>query len=635
MSRNRSLSNHGSSAYTNTGTGDAQLPTNAGVATMISDVTLSPGTIDPTQTVLSNALAAGMTYFNTASSKLRIYDGSAWNDATTTVEGVYDVTEFTGIAAQTTIAIVYDIGLVQVLLNGVQLANSDFTATTGTNIVLAVAVTNADDIITVIRWGAVTTSTFLGTAATLDTGTAAGELPTNADLATGAFTTVGTAATKNTGVTAGTLPFAEDVVLIQPSGNVGIGDAAPSSKLTVYDTASDEQIKLGYSSTYEWSLGRAAADGSLVIKGYNGASSTDVAHFSLNGNVGIGRVPVNTLRPSIELKEGGSIFGYNNQLHVAANLYYDQGWKAMATGGGALSVTDASGHKFYTSAPVSAGTAASPDEKMRLDSSGNLLVGKTAASLAVEGIELRSNGVLTSTKSAGVPLELNRLTNDGEILKLRKDTVTVGSIGSYTGDNLTIGTGAVGVRFDSGLNTLIPHNVSTNANQDATIILGNPSVRFKDLYLSGGAYLGGTADANKLDDYEEGAWTPTFTANGGTQPTIVYGTRSGLYTKIGKLVTIQGFLALSSVSGVVSGIAQIGGLPFTMTSSLSDHAVGNFAGAGLDFSRPICPGLTRLTTSTVGFLSSQLDGSGWGWETVSIFTSGDQIRFSMTYMTDQ
>ena len=32
--------------------------------------------------------------------------------------------------------------------------------------------------------------------------------------------------------------------------------------------------------------------------------------------------------------------------------------------------------------------------------------------------------------------------------------------------------------------------------------------RFKDLYLSGGVYLGGTGSANQLDDYEEGTWTP-------------------------------------------------------------------------------------------------------------------------------
>jgi len=628
MSRNRSLSNHGSSAYSNTGTADSELPTNAGVAVLISDVTLPPSAVDPTQTVLSNALAAGMTYFNTASSKLRIYDGSAWNDATTTVEGVYDVTEFTGIATETTIAIVYDIGLVQVLLNGVQLANSDFTATTGTNIVLAMAVTNADDIITVIRWGAVTTSTFLGTAATLDTGTAAGELPTNADLATGAFTTVGTAATKNTGVTAGTLPFAEDVVLIQPSGNVGIGDAAPSSKLTVYDTASDEQIKLGYSSTYEWSLGRAAADGSLVIKGYNGASSTDVAHFSLNGNVGIGRVPVNTLRPSIELKEGGSIFGYNNQLHVAANLYYDQGWKAMATGGGALSVTDASGHKFYTSAPVSAGTAASPDEKMRLDSSGNLLVGTTNVDNSDQGIELRNDGRLFATATSSSSA-FNRKTTDGDILQFAKDSVTVGSIGTIYGyTKITSGDGANGSGLFFGAGKIYP--VAANSViTDNAIDIGDPTLRFKDLHLSGGVVFGtpsGSASSNTLDDYEEGTWTPyidnaTLTVAGAG------------YTKVGRLVTVQAYLQGMSIPNTTDGF-YIKGLPFPQASAggtygagqISYCASGNLSGTNL---------LTHPSATTM--YMHYIDGTSQAPLTNAQYLARNStglMIFQMTYMSN-
>ena len=42
------------------------------------------------------------------------------------------------------------------------------------------------------------------------------------------------------------------------------------------------------------------------------------------------------------------------------------------------------------------------------------------------------------------------------------------------------------------------------ARVDATVDLGVSAHRFKDLYLSGGVYLGGTGSANYLDDYEEG-----------------------------------------------------------------------------------------------------------------------------------
>jgi len=229
---------------------------------------------------------------------------------------------------------------------------------------------------------------------------------------------------------------------------------------------------------------------------------------------------------------------------------------------------------------------------------------------------------------------LNKLDNDGEILQLRKDGTTVGSIGGNSSD-IYIGSGDTGLYFSTSNSAIYPVNTATGAGSDATTDIGYPTRRVKDLYLSGGVYLGGTGAANKLDDYEEGTWTPTVTANSGTQPTIVYGARYGSYTKIGNLVTIQGYFNLSSVSGTVSGVAQIGGLPFTISSSGSDYSVGNFTGNGLNFSRPACPGFTRISVSSFGFLSSSLDNTGWGWETVSIFTSTDEVRLSITYQTDQ
>ena len=63
---------------------------------------------------------------------------------------------------------------------------------------------------------------------------------------------------------------------------------------------------------------------------------------------------------------------------------------------------------------------------------------------------------------------------------------------------------------------------------DNTIDLGQAGGRFKDLYLSGGVYLGGTGAANKLDDYEEGTWTPTAQLYSGTMTV-----NSATYTKIG------------------------------------------------------------------------------------------------------
>jgi hypothetical protein len=93
--------------------------------------------------------------------------------------------------------------------------------------------------------------------------------------------------------------------------------------------------------------------------------------------------------------------------------------------------------------------------------------------------------------------------------------------------------------------------------------------QFKDLYLSGGVYLGGTVAANLLDDYEEGDYDVTITC--GTSGTVTVDTafNRGAYTKVGRLVTVHGFVTVVSVSSPV-GFFRIN-LPFT-PASLTDRA---------------------------------------------------------------
>jgi hypothetical protein len=96
----------------------------------------------------------------------------------------------------------------------------------------------------------------------------------------------------------------------------------------------------------------------------------------------------------------------------------------------------------------------------------------------------------------------NRKTDDGDIVLFRKDGTTVGSIGTANG-YMELGSSDTGIRFYTPSDAVIPANPSTNSARDAAIDLGISSQRFKDLYLSGGVYLGGTVAANYLDDYEE------------------------------------------------------------------------------------------------------------------------------------
>ena len=81
-----------------------------------------------------------------------------------------------------------------------------------------------------------------------------------------------------------------------------------------------------------------------------------------------------------------------------------------------------------------------------------------------------------------------------------------------------------------------------------------------------------SADANTLDDYEEGTWTPVISGSS-TNPTVGYNFRYATYVKVGKNVTLNGHFRTSSVSGG-SGDVWITGLPFAVDNTSFYTTVG-------------------------------------------------------------
>ena len=81
-----------------------------------------------------------------------------------------------------------------------------------------------------------------------------------------------------------------------------------------------------------------------------------------------------------------------------------------------------------------------------------------------------------------------------------------------------------------------------------------------------------SADANTLDDYEEGTFTPTIGGSGG-QSGQAYTTQSGHYIKIGKMVVVNVNITLSTL-GSITGTAQIQSLPFTSDTTANYIATG-------------------------------------------------------------
>jgi hypothetical protein len=174
-----------------------------------------------------------------------------------------------------------------------------------------------------------------------------------------------------------------------------------------------------------------------------------------------------------------------------------------------------------------------------------------------DNIALASNGSIT----------IDRKSTNGTIAEFRKDGTTVGSIGTF-GNDVYMGQDDTGIRCGyAGINTLIPFDVNsvstTDGSSDGVTDLGHSARRFKDLYLSGGVYLGGTGTANKLDDYEEGSWTPT-------NPTVTLTSVSGRYIKVGSVVHLHASVTVPSTSS--SAHFVVDGFPFAQKDT--DAAAG-------------------------------------------------------------
>ena len=170
---------------------------------------------------------------------------------------------------------------------------------------------------------------------------------------------------------------------------------------------------------------------------------------------------------------------------------------------------------------------------------------------------------------------------DGGVLDFQKNGSSVGGIDTRAG-RIKIGDGDVGFFFDDANNRITPEGLTNSSANDASINLGGSTQRWKDLYLSGGVYLGGTGNANKLDDYEEGTWTPAFGVNTGSNATYTYTNQVGNYTKVGNMVHVNAHVSCTARSGGNTGAAlTVTGLPFGNTSGWKAGTVGYAHGFSL------------------------------------------------------
>lgn len=189
-------------------------------------------------------------------------------------------------------------------------------------------------------------------------------------------------------------------------------------------------------------------------------------------------------------------------------------------------------------------------ESMRIDSSGNVQIGTTTTATAAAaltlykagGVELFLQNSTTGTGSNGFRL----LANGNDAYLTNKEA---GVMIFETSDTERM-------RITSGGNLLVG---TTTNNASGGVIQVSNGITFP-------ATQSASSDANTLDDYEEGTWTPVIDSDtpGTGRVTTV---SSANYTKIGNMVYVQCYITLTTLGSGGGASLVLRGLPFTARTS--------------------------------------------------------------------
>jgi len=162
---------------------------------------------------------------------------------------------------------------------------------------------------------------------------------------------------------------------------------------------------------------------------------------------------------------------------------------------------------------------------------------------------------------------------------------------------------------------------------------GGGTTRMRMLSNGGLTFGGADAQANALDEYEEGAWTPDLRF-GSANTGITYNSRIGKYVKIGRLVWVICRISLSS-KGSASGNAQVFGLPFDTSTESNTHLTpGSIWFSGVNIQGTIQQTTCRTDGNNQGFIEfKNLTTGAEDSFTNSDLTNTTDFAFQLTYLS--
>jgi hypothetical protein len=363
---------------------------------------------------------------------------------------------------------------------------------------------------------------------------------------------------------------------------------------------------LGNDSTLSLSTTAASIAGTLAVAGAATFDTSTLVVDAANNRVGIGTAtPASILQlekssdsgsasifPSLQVKNTLATQGDGSSTFNFSNLN-------LSSGDGAVNMfllTTFAAGTWEPSAQLSVSSnhplvfKTNNTERMRILADGNVGIGTSAPAVKLEV----SGGDVRITSASAPRLSLNNTSGSGLNYSLFSNDIgklVIGRTG-ITDDLIVTSAGPV---------ELVYGQLKFPATQVAS------------------------ADANTLDDYEEGTFSPTIIGTT-TAGTATYTQQNGRYTKIGRLVQFEIFIVYSAGTG--TGNMDISGLPFTIGgSSYPSFTIGAFDDITLSADNYVlCWGLVGTNQMRLAQMIT-----GGGTQTQVAYDAAGAIQITGTY----
>jgi len=384
----------------------------------------------------------------------------------------------------------------------------------------------------------------------------------------------------------------------------------------------------------------------------------------------------NTDVASINIDEGCAPSGINNAIRAVMGHLKDfqQGTNGDPFNGphnGTVGATTASTGAFTTLsatgvATFSAGTAAAPAitttgdtntgiwfpaadtiafteggvESMRIDASGNLGIGAAPSNKLYVYSTVNANTAFTQANfidggTTGGLLYQHRINVQGKSGAGSVQIGTTDSTSSHFSNQacafVSADTLPLYIYQASAQPILFATNGAERArfNTTGAFVFAGGTTTADGIGITFPATQSGSANANTLDDYEEGTFTATFLSDGGSITTSAT-VRYGFYTKIGRQVTVNCGVQASAISSP-TGDVYIQGLPFAASSATGYAAAA--AVTGFNLAATAVSQLNGIVGSGLSLITINRYNAGSQFNLSGDFQSNTVINATVTYFT--